>query len=41
MMIRFAYTKFAKYGKSANCYAILRYNSRADMESSEMICNVG
>ena len=36
-------TKFAKYGNSANCYAILRCNSRANMEISEMICksNVG
>ena len=41
MMIRFAYTKFAKYGNSSNCYAILRCNSRANMEISEMICNVG
>ena len=43
MMIRFAYTNFAKYANSANCYAILRCNSRANMEISEMICksNVG
>ena len=41
MMIRFAYTKFVKYGNSANCYAILRFNSRANMEISEMTCNIG